>query len=314
MKDMNSKWVDKFIPKTVDDLVMNPNSKEKLKRLLASKKRFNVTLHGRPGIGKTATTNVISKTLDAIEEFVSCSLDGNIDTIRTRVQRFCTGVSYDGRPKLVILDEVDGMSLEAQKSLRNIMDNHKDTMFILTCNYLNRVIEAVQDRCPPVSLQCSPNDVKPRLVEILETESIEYTDENLEIFIQRIMPKFLPSIRSVVNVLQDCCCTGVLDPNTELELIDGLNKTCKYIIGELKKGVDPKVVRGYLINNSETFDEDYLKLASTLFNLLCKTKLAAKVLTDVAEIIYRIDQVIDKEIQFFVLINYISTLVNKNAN
>ena len=61
MENMKSKWVDAYIPQVVDDLVLNPTSKDKLKRLLESGKRFNVTLHGRAGIGKTATSNVISK-------------------------------------------------------------------------------------------------------------------------------------------------------------------------------------------------------------------------------------------------------------
>jgi len=203
------------------------------------------------------------------------------------------------------------MSLEAQKSLRNIMDANKDTIFILTCNYLNRVIPAIQDRCPPVSLTCSVSDITPRITHIMDTENIKYTDESLEKFVKKIMPKFLPSIRSVIAILQDCCYDGELDPNTELQLIDGLNKTCKYIVAELKKGAGPKEVREYLIQNSEAFDEDYLKLASTLFNMLCKTNIPAEVLSKIAEIIYRIDQVIDKEIQFYVLVVYISTLVKK---
>jgi replication factor C small subunit len=315
MENMQSKWVDTFIPKTVDDLILNPISKEKLKRLLESGKRFNVTLHGRPGIGKTATSNVISKTLDAIEYFVPCSVSGNVDTMKTKVTQFCESVSFDGRPKLVILDEIDGMSIEAQKSLRNIMDSHKDTIFLLTCNYLNRVLEPIQDRCPPVSLTCTVADITPRLVHIMETENIKYTEEDLAIFTKTIVPKFLPSIRSVVAVLQDCCYTGELDPNTEVELIDGLDKTCKYIFAELKAGVNPKTIREYLINNSEAFDEDYLKLASNLFNMLCKTSVSPDVLSKIAEIIYRIDQVIDKEIQFYVLVNYISNLIKiKNAN
>lgn len=309
MKQMESKWVDVFIPQTVEDLILNPVSKDKLKKLLKSGKRFNVTLHGRPGIGKTATSNVICKTLNAIEFFVPCSVSGNVDTMKTQVTQFCESVSFDGRPKIVILDEIDGMSNEAQKSLRNIMDDNKDTIFILTCNYLNRVLEPIQDRCPPVSLTCSPSDIKPRIIHILKTENIEFTEQTLNKFIKDVMPKFLPSIRSVIGALQDCCYEGKLDPSTELQLIDGLEKTCKYIISNLHKGVSPVAIRKYLIDNSESFDDDYLKLSSTLFNMLCKTKISPDVLSKIAGIIYRIDQVIDKEIQFYVLINYVSIIV-----
>lgn len=310
---MDSKWVDAYIPQTIDDLILNSISKEKLRKLLKSGKRFNVTLHGRPGIGKTATSNVICKTLNAIEFFVPCSVSGNVDTMKTQVTQFCQSVSYDGRPKVVILDEIDGMSIEAQKSLRNIMDANKDTIFILTCNYLNRVLEPIQDRCPPVSLTCIPSDIKERLVRILNNENIDYTEESLDRFTKDVMPKFLPSIRSVIGVLQDCCYDGTLNPSTELQLIDGLEKTCKYIITELRNGTNPKKVREYLIKNSANFDEDYLKLASSLFNILCNTKISADVLSKIAGIIFRIDQVIDKEIQFYVLVNYISTLVGRNA-
>tara|TARA_E500000178_G_C17038997_1_gene765449 strand:+ start:5479 stop:6423 length:945 start_codon:yes stop_codon:yes gene_type:complete len=312
MENMDSKWVDAYIPQVVDDLVLNPTSKDKLKRLLQSGKRFNVSLHGRAGIGKTATSNVISKTLDAIEYFVSCSLDGNIDNIRTNVQRFCESVSFDGRPKLVILDEIDGMSLEAQKSLRNIMDNHKDCIFILTCNYLNRVIEPLQSRCPPVSLQFSVSDIRPRVEHILKSESIEYTEEDLNNFMEKILPKFLPDIRTSVSVLQDCCSSGKLDTTTEIALIDGVDETCKYILTSTKEGKTPMEIREYLIKNSEKFSEDYLKLSSSMFNILCRTKIGAEDLSNIADIIYRVDQVIDKEIQFFVLVSYLHNLVNKN--
>jgi replication factor C small subunit len=193
------------------------------------------------------------------------------------------------------------------------MDNHKDCIFILTCNYLNRVIEPLQSRCPPVSLQFAVSDIQPRVEHILNNESIEFSSEDLTNFMEKILPKFLPDIRTSVSVLQDCCSSGKLDTTTEIALIDGVDETCKYILSSVKEGQTPLQVREYLIKNSEKFSEDYLKLSSNLFNILCRTKISSSDLSNIGDIIFRIDQVIDKEIQFFVLISYLHNLITKSS-
>jgi hypothetical protein len=150
-----------------------------------------------------------------------------------------------------------------------------------------------------------------RIKQILDFEKIEYTDSELEIFKTDVMPKFMPDIRMIVSVLQDCCTTGKLVTSTELQLLEGMDNTCKYVFSKLKSGANPKDIRKYLIQNSEEFNEDYTKLSSHMFDMLCNTKISPDALSKVAGIIYRLDQVIDKEIQFFVLINYISSLLSK---
>ena len=143
------------------------------------------------------------------------------------------------------------------------------------------------------------------------TTIVEYSEDDLANFMEKILPKFLPDIRTSVSVLQDCCSSSKLDTTTEIALIDGVDETCKYILTSVKEGKTPLEIREYLIKNSERFSEEYLKLSSNMFNILCRTKISSEGLSNIADIIYRIDQVIDKEIQFFVLVSYLHDLTKK---
>lgn len=309
MDKFSEKWVDKYDPKNIDDLILNQKSKQTLKSKLESNKFFNITLHGIAGIGKTSTSHVLSNELNAIELFVACGLDGNINTIRTQVREFCEGISFDGRPKLVILDEIDGIIKKSQTSLKSLIYEHKDTMFILTTNYIYDIDPAILSRCKPLQIQTTKDDIYPRLKSILENEKIEYTDELFDEFCKRVVDKYYPDIRLVITGLEDCCLTGKLEPETELDLINGCNIVVAEIIKMLKGGKTPVLIREYIIDHESEFVCDYNSLASSMFRFLCNSNLSAKKLIPVADIVYRIDQVNDKEIQFFVLVNYLYELI-----
>ena len=174
--EMNEFWTEEFAPKTIDEMVLTEDIKNHFRNLLESKTRFNLLLAGSPGIGKTTIANIISNTLNATTLFIKCGIEGNVETAKTKLQNFCNAMSIDGRPKVVILDELDSASgtqdNSFQKILRNIISDSPDTIFIGTCNYPEKVISPIKSRLGLISLKFTARELLARIQHILDTKKI----------------------------------------------------------------------------------------------------------------------------------------------
>lgn len=136
---MSNSLVEKYRPKTLDELIGNPEITSILKN---TPKLPNLLFYGPPGTGKTSAAKILSKNYATLE--LNASDDRGIDIVRTRVKEFC---SVSGsRDRLVILDEVDAMSRDAQNALRRIIED-TGVRFILIGNYVNKIIPPIQSRC-----------------------------------------------------------------------------------------------------------------------------------------------------------------------
>ena len=172
---LNDPWVVKYAPKTIDEMVLDSDIKDKIKHWIKTKDFPSMTLAGTPGIGKSTLANILLKELD-IEKYIvqSCSIDGSIEMVKTRVNDFCQMVS--DTYKVVVLDEADCLTNNtsnagAQMALRNIIsESLNDTRFILTCNYSEKLIDALKSRCPVIQLKFSTKDVLINVLDILKKE------------------------------------------------------------------------------------------------------------------------------------------------
>ena len=146
-EEIRDMWVDRYAPKSLDEVVLTDSIKTKFKEMVNTSQIPNMTIAGIQGIGKTTIANLLMKELNAVTLTVDCATDNNIDVMRSRVETFCESQTIDDRLKVVLLDEADSLSggdreSSAQKALRTIINNAQDdTRFLLTCNYLNKIME-----------------------------------------------------------------------------------------------------------------------------------------------------------------------------
>lgn len=287
----NTPWVIKYAPSKVEEMIMNKNLKDMFIDMLESKTLSNMTLYGVAGCGKTTLAKLIPIELNDYMHFQSCSADGSIDMIKTTILNYCQVMTEAGKQKIVILDEADQISQQGQMALRNIIvDSLADTRFILTCNYLDKIIPAIQSRCTPIKIEFSVKDVAEYIVKILTKEQIKFTKTSLSQFINNVIKKQYPDIRSIIERLQICSQSG------ELTLIDNFNGTVdNEVINYILSTNDIADIRAYLLSNEDKFSGDYIKLAGELFNAV---QTDTRKMLIIADYLYKMSIVFDKEIQF----------------
>lgn len=309
---MKQLLIDKYTPKCIDDLILSPEQKTLFKNFVASGTIPNLLFHGKAGIAKTQTARALAMELGADVLFISASLDNNIEVIRTKVKEFANTLSVMGNIKIVILDEADALTANtangagAQDGLRNlIQDSSDDTRYILTCNYLERIIEALRSRCTPVSLQFDKQQLAYRVKYILDKEKIPYNVDTFTEFYINVIDKHYPDIRSVLNLLDHCTSGGQIDLSNVKSNTADISKFVNELVRMVKSPTNVYSIRKFYIQNSAEFMEDYEFLAQKLFDALDTEEADVKVgkaMIVIGEHLYRMSQVIDKELQFAAMI------------
>jgi len=209
-------WVEKYRPKTVEDTILTPDLKNTFKQFVDQKNVPNLILAGGPGVGKTTIAKAMLEELGCSYIVINGSMNGNIDTLRNEIKNFASTVSFVGGRKYVILDEADYLNPQStQPALRNFMEEYSSNCgFILTCNFLNRIIEPLHSRCSVINFKITASD-KPKLAAlfmkrvktILQSENVEF-DEKV---IAPMIMKYFPDWRRVLNELQRFSATGKID-------------------------------------------------------------------------------------------------------
>lgn len=198
--DAHELWVEKYRPNSLDTYIGNESMVEKVKGYIRDGTIPHLLFESSsPGTGKTTIAKIIGNSIDAEVMYLNASDDNNIDTVRTKIKSFASTTTFKSM-KIVILDEFDGFSLAGQGALRNMMETYMATCrFILTCNYVDKIIAPIQSRCqlfkviPP-----QKKDVARKLLYILENEQIEYNKAD----ILPILDSGFPDIRRCINTLQ----------------------------------------------------------------------------------------------------------------
>jgi replication factor C small subunit len=149
-KDLNFPWVEEFRPTKPEDVIGAEHLTDKVNEYLKAKSFPNLLLAGDAGTGKTTIAKILAHTVSGKQNtlYINASDRNNIDTIRTDVVNFCATVGFEQTIKTIILDECDGLLPQSQKALRSVMEEYTaSTRFILTCNYINKIIEPIKSRC-----------------------------------------------------------------------------------------------------------------------------------------------------------------------
>jgi replication factor C small subunit len=192
-------WVEKYRPQTLKDYIGNDLLKEKVQSYLDNNDVPHLLLYGKAGTGKTTLAKIIAQTIECDYMVINASDENNVETVRNKVKNFASGAGFKGF-KIIILDEFDYMTPNAQAILRNLMETFsRHCRFILTCNYVEKVIEPIQSRCQ--SFQIVPptkKDVAIQMSKILKSENIEFDIKDLV----PIIDASYPDIRKVINTCQ----------------------------------------------------------------------------------------------------------------
>jgi len=209
-------WAQKYRPKTVEDTILSSELKSIFQQFVDQKNIPNLLLSGPPGIGKTTVAIAMLEELNCDYIVINGSLNGNIDTLRNEISAFASSISFSGGRKYVILDEADYLNANStQPALRNFMEEFsRNCGFILTCNFVNRIIEPLQSRCSIVDFKVSKQDrVKlatsffRRACYLLDEENIRYD----KAVVAQVIEKFFPDWRRIINELQRYSATGGID-------------------------------------------------------------------------------------------------------
>ena len=252
----NTLYVERFRPTELKYYVGNENIKDTIQKYLDQGDIQNFIFYGGPGTGKTTLAKIIVKNLDCDYLYINASDENGIDTIREKVKGFASAASWKDI-KVVILDEADFITVQGQAALRNVIETFsRSTRFILTCNFIERIIDPLQSRChtlkivPPTKM-----DVYNHLTWILADQlNLSYKQDD----IKNLIVKYYPDMRKMLNVLQ----MSVKDDAIVLdETVLTSNNYIKEVLKELAGSKKWLTIRQIIADsNVKDFEELYRNL------------------------------------------------------
>ena len=304
----NSLWVEKYRPIKLDDYVGNEHLKEKVSGYIESEDVPHLLLFGRAGTGKTTLAKLIVKSIECDYMIINASDENNVDTVRNKVKNFASSQGFK-KYKIVILDEFDYMTPNAQAILRNLMETFsKHCRFILTCNYVEKIIDPIQSRCQTFQIvPPSKKEVAVQLDKILKSEDIKYDVKDLV----PIIDSSYPDIRKVINTCQLNSVKGVL----KLSKNDLLDSDFKTKILEILKSSDDSRNKYVKVRQTvaDSKVQDFTEMYSLLYDKVdeyASGKVSGVILV-LAEGQHRDALAVDKEIPFMATILNILSTINK---
>ena len=289
-------FVEKYRPKTIEDCILPEGLKETFQKIVEKGELPNMMFTGSAGVGKTTVARALCEELGADYIIINGSDEGRqIDTLRTKIKQFASAVSFEGKTKVVILDEADYLNKDSvQPALRAFIETFSENCrFIFTCNYKNRIISPLHSRTTVIEFKTG-NGNKPKLAAkfmdrmkaILNNEGIEFKENVLA----ELLIKYFPDYRRVINELQRYSVAGIIDEGI-LSNITEVNT--KELINSLR-GKDWKKMRQWVANNVDTDPQGIFRYIFD--SLLPEIKSVPQMVLLIADYQYKAAFVADQEI------------------
>jgi DNA polymerase III delta prime subunit len=229
-------WSEKYRPRTVKDTILPETLKNTFLKIIEGGVIPNMTFAGGPGVGKTTIAKALCEEFECDYLVINGSLNGQIDNLRYMIKEFASSVSFSGNRKMIILDEADYLTAATQPALRNFMEEYSNNCgFILTCNYPNRIIDALKSRAPVINFNIERKDAPvlaskflERIMNILKNEGIEFDTK----VVAELISKNFPDWRKTLNILQRYAANGKID----LGILTGMaDENFKTLVSHVKK-------------------------------------------------------------------------------
>jgi replication factor C small subunit len=295
-------WVEKYRPQSLEEYVGNEMIKNKISDYLSQGSIQNLLLHGVAGTGKTTLAKLIANNLNCDLLYINASDERGIDTIRDKIIPFASSMGF-GDIKIVILDEADYITPQAQATLRNTMESFSgNTRFILTCNYLERIISPLQSRCQTLEIKPpSKKEVGIRCIDICEAEEAKWENDDMTV-LKTIINAHYPDIRKIINTIQGSTVDGIV----KLDKASLKNDLNEQIINALSNKILLQEIRQILADSgSREFDSLFKALYDNLDKFT--TKIGPAILI-IAKYQYEYTFVLEKEICVAAMLNELNYL------
>ena len=291
----HSLWVEKYRPNNLLTYVGNEHLKEKVKRYIDSEDVPHLLLYGKAGTGKTTLAKIIVNNIDCDYMYINASDENKVDDVRNKIKTFASSVGFKSL-KVIILDECDYLTPNAQAALRNLMETFsKHCRFILTCNYVERIIDPIQSRCQSYKVvPPSRKEVAEQMVNILKNENCDYKLDDIALLVNA----GYPDIRRVINSAQ----RQVVDGKLTIDVSSVIQNDYKIRLLEMLSGGSKfNEIRQLIADNSVS---DYSELYRLLYDEVdnyAGDNISACILT-IADAQHKDVHVVDKEINFMATI------------
>lgn len=289
-------WVEKYRPQTIEDCILPETTKATFKEFLKKGEVPNLLLCGTAGTGKTTVARALCEELGCDYIVINGSDEGRqIDTLRTKIKSFASAISFQGKTKVVIIDEADYLNRESvQPALRAFIETYSSNCrFIFTCNYKQKIIDPLHSRTTVIEFKTDKKDqpvlaskFMKRMQFVLDAEGVTYKDKVLA----ELLMKYIPDYRRVLNELQRYSSSGTIDEGI-LSNISDINT--KDLISSLKDK-DWKKMRQWVANNVDTDPQGIFRYIYD--SLLPEIKTVPQMVLLIADYQYKAAFVADQEI------------------
>ena len=285
-------WVEKYRPNNLDTYIGNEHLKDKVSVYLESGDLPHLLLYGKAGTGKTTLAKILVNNIDCDYLYLNASDENNVDTVRNKVKNFASTMGFKDY-KIIILDECDYITPNAQAALRNLMVTFsKHCRFILTCNFVERIIDPIQSRCQSFQIiPPSKKEVARHIHNILLEENVMSDMKDLKVLID----SGYPDIRRVINAAQRNVVKGKLKLDTTSIIQNDYKLKLLKILKTQDKKTAFKDIRQLLLDNKITDFADLFRLLYDEVDDWGKGHVAECILV-IARYELSDTQVVDKEI------------------
>jgi replication factor C small subunit len=296
----NSLWVEKYRSQNLDTYVGNEGVKAFISKCISTNDIPHLLLYGKPGTGKTTLAKLITKNIKCDVMYINASDERGIDTIRDKIVDFASVNSFNPI-KIIILDESDYITAQAQAALRNVMETYSaKTRFILTANYAERIIEPLKSRCQTFHIEPpAKGDVAKHLAWILDQEEAKYELSN----IASLVKTYYPDIRKIINATQQSVDeNNILNPGALIPNVEGVLNTVISALKSNSKNAWTDVRQAI----ADADINDFVPLYTGLYERATEyTNSPADIAIHSAQYLWQNNSIADKEINFMAFISQI---------
>lgn len=304
-------WVEVYRPTKIKDCVLTDMVREQANGFVTKGTMPNLMLSGPAGTGKTTLAKALCSEMNYEWLMINGSDEGKlIDTLRNKIKNFATSVSFTERRKVVIIDEADYIPPETQAALRSFIEQYSSNCgFIFTCNFPNRLMEAIHSRCTCIDFTIPHSEkneitkqIYKRAASILKKEEIQFDKNTLAV----LVTKFFPDFRRLINELQRYSAGGSIDSEVLSLVKSSISELLKHMANK-----DFKEVRTWVAKQPSL---DMAPLARSLFDqmydYLEPGETMAELVLILADYQYKHNFVADKEINIVAMLTQIMISCN----
>jgi DNA polymerase III delta prime subunit len=288
-------WTEKYRPKNIEDCILPERLKKPFQEYVSQKNIPNLLLTGGAGVGKTTVAKAMCNEIGCDFMVINGSDENGIDMVRNKITNYASSMSFAGGRKVIIIDEADYLSANAQAAFRNAIEEFAvNCSFIFTCNFKNKIIEPLHSRCAVIEFGLKASEKSSmagqffkRIQTILSTEEITYETP----VVAELIKKHFPDFRRVINELQRFSKFGNIDTGVLSQIVDvSLNDIIKFI-----KDKDFGAIRKWVASNDVDPASLYRKLYDNLYEVL-KPQSIPQAVVILADYQYKQAFVADQEI------------------